>query len=137
MDFLANPLRLPSASSCSPLCRLRRHFSPAWGESFPRGELFAREGNFQGRTLKPRPSGATTMTAASGGYRELLLGQRPAKHECFFTRSDCWEPQPGEWHCVAMTERVFLLAHGQVRKPSPSLLRNATRRVAAPSNHFV
>ena len=24
------------------------------------------------------------MTAASGGYRELLLGQRPAKHECFF-----------------------------------------------------
>ena len=23
------------------------------------------------------------MTAASGGYRELLLGQRPAKHECF------------------------------------------------------
>ena len=24
------------------------------------------------------------MTAASGGYRELLLGQRPAKHECVF-----------------------------------------------------
>ena len=31
---------------------------------------------------RPRPSGATTTTAASGGNREELLGQRPAGHEC-------------------------------------------------------
>ena len=31
---------------------------------------------------RPRPSGATTTTAASGGNREELLGQRPAGREC-------------------------------------------------------
>ena len=34
---------------------------------------------------------ATTMTAASGGIRELLLGPRPAKRKR--KRSGCWEPQ--------------------------------------------
>ena len=31
---------------------------------------------------RPRPSGATTTTAASGGNREELLGQRPARRAC-------------------------------------------------------
>ena len=34
---------------------------------------------------------APTMTAASGGIRELLLGPRPAKRKR--KRSGCWEPQ--------------------------------------------
>ena len=34
---------------------------------------------------------ATTMTAASGGIRELLLGPQPAKRKR--KRSGCWEPQ--------------------------------------------
>ena len=35
---------------------------------------------------------ATTVTAASGGNRELLLGPRPAR--CKRMRSSCWVPQP-------------------------------------------
>ena len=50
-----------------------------------------------GGTLLPQAVGramewpATTMTAASGGIRELLLGLRPAKRKR--KRSGCWEPQ--------------------------------------------
>ena len=53
---------------------------------------------------KPLPLGATATTAASGGNREKLLGQRPAG--CKRQRSRRWEPQPGLWHCEAMTERA-------------------------------
>ena len=53
---------------------------------------------------KPLPLGATATTAASGGNREELLGQRPAG--CERQRSRRWEPQPGQWHCEAMTERA-------------------------------
>ena len=53
---------------------------------------------------KPPPLGATATTAASGGNREELLGQRPAG--CERQRSRRWEPQPGQWHCEAMTERA-------------------------------
>ena len=42
---------------------------------------------------KPLPLGATATTAASGGNREELLGQRPAG--CERQRSRRWEPQPG------------------------------------------
>ena len=48
--------------------------------------------------------GATATTAASGGNREKLLGPRPAG--CKRQRSRRWEPQPGLWHCEAMTERA-------------------------------
>ena len=41
---------------------------------------------------KPPLQGATATTAASGGNREELLGQRPAG--CERERSRCWEPQP-------------------------------------------
>ena len=53
---------------------------------------------------KPLPLGATATTAASGGNREELLGQRPAG--CKRQRSRRCEPQPGLWHCEAMTERA-------------------------------
>ena len=42
---------------------------------------------------KPPLQGATATTAASGGNREELLGQRPAG--CERQRSRRWEPQPG------------------------------------------
>ena len=48
--------------------------------------------------------GATATTAASGGNREELLGPRPAG--CKRQRSRRWVPQPGRWHCEAMTERL-------------------------------
>ena len=61
---------------------------------------------------KPLPLGATATTAASGGNREELLGPRPAG--CERQRSRRWEPQPGQWHCEAMTERLSpAAAHGQ------------------------
>ena len=42
------------------------------------------------------PEGATATTAASGGNREELLGQRPAGCEARTKgRSRRWEPQPG------------------------------------------
>ena len=47
--------------------------------------------------------GATATTAASGGNREELLGPRPAG--CERQRSRRWEPQPGQWHGKAVTER--------------------------------
>ena len=53
---------------------------------------------------KPPLQGATATTAASGGNREELLGPRPAG--CERQRSRRWEPQPGQWHCEAMTERL-------------------------------
>ena len=53
---------------------------------------------------KPPLLGATATTAASGGNREELLGPRPAG--CERQRSRRWEPQPGQWHCEAMTERL-------------------------------
>ena len=55
------------------------------------------------------PLGATATTAASGGNREELLGQRPAG--CERQRSRRWEPQPGQWHAAGVTERFY---HGPV-----------------------
>ena len=56
----------------------------------------------------PRPllQGATATTAASGGNREELLGQRPAG--CERQRSRRWEPQPGQWHRVSDDGEVVL-----------------------------
>ena len=56
---------------------------------------------------KPPLLGATATTAASGGNREELLGPRPAG--CERQRSRRWEPQPGQCHCFAMTERASSL----------------------------
>ena len=50
------------------------------------------------------PLGATATTAASGGNREELLGQRPAG--CERQRSRRWEPQPGQCH-PKVTEMAF------------------------------
>ena len=55
--------------------------------------------------------GATATTAASGGNREELLGQRPAG--CKRQRSRRWEPQPGQWQCEALTERFCPLSCNQ------------------------
>ena len=55
--------------------------------------------------------GATATTAASGGNREELLGPRPAG--CERQRSRRWEPQPGQWHCEAMTERLSSSPRGR------------------------
>ena len=60
--------------------------------------------------------GATTTTAASGGNRESLLGPRPAGCEARTKgRSRCWEPQPGQWHAVGVTERFspFCAIHAE------------------------
>ena len=59
------------------------------------------------RLASGSPLGATATTAASGGNREELLGQRPAG--CERQRSRRWEPQPGQCHCFAMTERASSL----------------------------
>ena len=59
------------------------------------------------RLASGSPFGATATTAASGGNREELLGQRPAG--CERQRSRRWEPQPGQCHCFAMTERASSL----------------------------
>ena len=48
------------------------------------------------RPAKGSPFGATATTAASGGNREELLGQRPAG--CERQRSRRWVPQPGQCH---------------------------------------
>ena len=45
------------------------------------------------RHARGSPKGATATTAASGGNREELLGQRPAG--CKRQRSKRWVPQPG------------------------------------------
>ena len=58
------------------------------------------------RHARGSPKGATATTAASGGNRESLLGPRPAGCEARTKgRSRCWEPQPGQWHGGAVTER--------------------------------
>ena len=57
----------------------------------PRGGLGIPQ-SFASSPEAPLP-GATATTAASGGNRESLLGQRPAG--CKRQRSRRWEPQPG------------------------------------------
>ena len=73
-------------------------------------ELPAASAELPGTPVAP-PLGATATTAASGGNREELLGQRPAG--CKRQRSRRWEPQPGRWHCEAMTERARTLTKRQ------------------------
>ena len=63
--------------------------------------------------------GATATTAASGGNREELLGPRPAG--CERQRSRRWEPQPGQWHCEAMTERLSSSPSGRAVPPAACL----------------
>ena len=63
--------------------------------------------------------GATATTAASGGNREELLGPRPAG--CERQRSRRWEPQPGQWHCEAMTERLSSSPSGGPAPPAACL----------------
>ena len=66
------------------------------GHSFLRYiELSAVSSELTGLPKAP-PLGATATTAASGGNREELLGQRPAG--CKRQRSRRWVPQPGQCH---------------------------------------
>ena len=47
------------------------------------------------------------------------MGQRPAG--CERQRSRRWEPQPGQWHCEAMTERLSpAVAYGQALRRTTS-----------------
>ena len=68
------------------------------------------------------PSGATATTAASGGNREELLGQRPAG--CKRQRSRRWVPQPGLWHRKAMTERARTLTENHKRSDGIALTKS-------------
>ena len=68
------------------------------------------------RPANGSPFGATATTAASGGNREELLGQRPAG--CKRQRSRRWEPQPGLGE-RSETERA---------SPSPESRRTAISR---------
>ena len=93
-------VRCPEAAA---LCSKARPFAPYCASSV---QLRA------ARPAKGSPSGVTATTAASGGNREELLGQRPAG--CKRQRSRRWVPQPGRWHRAAMTERFCpAVAHGQ------------------------
>ena len=73
---------------------------------------------------KPLPLGATATTAASGGNREELLGPRPAG--CERQRSRRWEPQPGQWHCEAMTERASPARKRRRRSDGQALCQSDT-----------
>ena len=77
---------------------------------------------------KPLPLGATATTAASGGNREELLGPRPAG--CERQRSRRWEPQPGQWHCEAMTERASPARKSRRRSDRQALCQSDTIAVS-------
>ena len=47
------------------------------------------------------------------------MGQRPAG--CERERSRRWEPQPGQWHCEAMTERLSPARASRSGRPSSNL----------------
>ena len=85
---------------------------------------------------KPPLLGATATTAASGGNREELLGQRPAG--CERQRSRRWEPQPGQWQRVSADGEVVrrrACPRQQPCKPSAprlSSVRNITPKCKAP-----
>ena len=68
------------------------------------------------------PLGATATTAASGGNREELLGQRPAG--CKRQRSRRWEPQPGlgaeRLRGQGRRQRAFLRLFSQKILESPN-----------------
>ena len=120
-----SPLAHPKGKTPSRSCNLRKGvFFSAYGQALLRttsqsasqtaplvGEPLAKRRSFP--LCQSLPSvGATATTAASGGNREELLGPRPAG--CERQRSRRWEPQPGQWHCEAMTERLSPAeAHGQ------------------------
>ena len=83
-----------------------------------RGEPLAKRESFP--ICQSLPSiGATATTAASGGNREELLGQRPAG--CKRQRSRRWVPQPGQWQCEAMTERLSPARASRSGRPSSNL----------------
>ena len=77
---------------------------------------------------RPLPLGATATTAASGGNREELLGPRPAG--CERQRSRRWEPQPGQWHCEAMTERASPARKSRGRGDRQALCQSDTIAVS-------
>ena len=77
---------------------------------------------------KPLPLGATATTAASGGNREELLGPRPAG--CERQRSRRWEPQPGQWHCEAMTERASPAGKSRRRSDGQAFCQSDTIAVS-------
>ena len=135
--FAVACILLAAAPTAPPCFRHWRRSSPLPLVGEPLAKPFTLRG-----LPKPPLLGATATTAASGGNREELLGPRPAG--CERQRSRRWEPQPGQWHAAGVTERFY---HGPVldscncRAPahdrtSPSRLRRATARVAAPSVCF-
>ena len=76
------------------------------------------------------PLGATATTAASGGNREELLGQRPAG--CKRQRSRRWVPQPGLGE-RSETERARTLTEMYKRGDSIALTKDlliAARRLS-------
>ena len=62
-------------------------------------------------------------TAASGGNREELLGQRPAGHER--QQNDRWEPQPDSPWQAGQAE---LDAEAPMRREVPGLATEGNRR---------
>ena len=75
------------------------------------------------------PFGATATTAASGGNREELLGQRPAG--CERQRSRRWEPQPGLGEELATRLRGLGRCQTALRRDSIALIKSLP--IAAPA----
>ena len=103
------------------LCSKARPFAPR------------RASGVQRKVTRPAngsPFGATATTAASGGNREELLGQRPAG--CERQRSRRWEPQPGLGEEQGdETERARLLTENHRRCDSIALTKSLP--IAAPA----
>ena len=76
---------------------------------------------------KPPLQGATATTAASGGNREELLGQRPAG--CERQRSRRWEPQPG---LVERSETERLYEGKPDREPLQRRFTQVSGNIATP-----
>ena len=69
---------------------------------------------------KGSPTRATTTTAASGGNREELLGQRPAGRECkTLHEADAGSRNPDAVTAKLVTERLYRAELNRYQKSSP------------------
>ena len=69
---------------------------------------------------KGSPTRATTTTAASGGNREELLGQRPAGRECkTLHEADAGSRNPDAVTAKLVTERLYKAELNRYQKSSP------------------
>ena len=87
---MGSGLALSGAPRQTPFLSLMRHLPPTGGSLSSKGEP------------KASPFGSNNDDHRQWRKQGVVVGAAASKTQVLFkARSECWVPQPGQWHCVS------------------------------------